>query len=350
MTNEKDTGIPLHEQDQLSRAQRRQVKFSGLVQQGVIAPNITPEGAGGGPQFLNELSSDLSSNPPQVAPAEQPHDVKWEVMNEQTAMLLVALVDDSPYQSRDWYNPEEIDELAHTLAFSGQQEPIIVRRIGVRFELIAGHRRIRAARSLGWTEIKATIVLKTDEQAERATMVHNEGRKNLCDYEKAKLYQRAKARGFAKTQTDLACMFATKQGLVSRRLAMLELPAPIITLLEETNDLFGITTADTINQLLKDYPTEQDLIRDGVARLKEGAVENSIKGWVSQMLSAKAITTRPKHDRPKVITDKGGRQIYTARLVGRVIELKISAPDINPDITMEKLLEWLNHTTSSEEK
>lgn|GEM_PF-3787873 len=333
-----------------SAAQKRQVKFSGLVKTGIIAPLADHETQ----QFTNSLqpSPDYQTTESDRRREQLPeaiHSAHWELVDGMVIEILVELVDDSPYQlgneSSERYNPEEIDELAHTMAAAGQREPIQVRRVGHRFQLIAGHRRLRAAKILGWVNLKAIIVKMSDDEANLATMVHNEGRKGNSDYYKAKMYQRAQQQGFAKTQNDIAALFATTQSNVSRCQKMLKLPAPIIELLEQKSNLFSSTAAEAISQLVDDHPTELDLIKQAVERLKGGAPENSIKGWVSQMLTSQTKGSRPKNTRPKVITDNSGRQLYTARLTGRMIELRLSSPELDGEVTLEKLIQFFKNDT-----
>ncbi|PND62987.1 hypothetical protein, partial [Escherichia coli] len=76
-----------------------------------------------------------------------------------------------------------------------------------------------------------------------ATLIQNEGREDLSDFERAKNFKLALKRGFAKGQVECAEMFSTSQTNVSRCLAMLDLPAPILDMLERQPDLFGHNTA-----------------------------------------------------------------------------------------------------------
>ena len=255
--------------------------------------------------------------------------------------LACDLIDDSPYQSPSrQYDPEKLDELGGSMTAAGQAEPIQVRRKGNRYELIAGHRRIRAARIRGWARIKTIVVLMDDQQAELATLTHNEGRKDLSDFERGKAYQYAIERGHGK-QAQIALLFATSVPNVSRCLALLKLPVPIVALLETQPGLFGIKTAEIINQLLSDYPDEEALVVQAVERLKDGATGSSIKGWFEQMHKQKARSTATPGNRPKVITNKSGRQLFTAKRDGRVITVRISASDVDPEATMSRVIESL---------
>jgi ParB/RepB/Spo0J family partition protein len=94
------------------------------------------------------------------------------------------LTDDAP----------ELDELKRSLAQGGLYQPILVRPVGDRFDLIAGERRFRSARSLGWTTIAATVRPMTDDEADVAMLTENEQRKDLTLAEKAAAWERVMAR------------------------------------------------------------------------------------------------------------------------------------------------------------
>lgn len=228
--------------------------------------------------------------------------------------IQLSLVDDSPYQPRLEYDPEEIDALAKTMAAATQADPIKVRKVGDRYELISGHRRKRAALSLGWTEISAIVENRTDEQAELEAMLLVVGSVTLSDYELAKMYRRAQIRKFWKGQREAAAMFGTSQTLVSQRMDMLNLPAPILEMLEAKPSLFGAECGKTIKNLVKDYPDHIDLIVKGVRRLvEENATQNSLKGWVLQAISQQGRKAAPPADENRTITTADGRAIFTTK-------------------------------------
>lgn len=244
-------------------------------------------------------------------------------------LVALSLIDDSPYQPRTLYDKEELDLLAESLVSAGQKEPVTLRPIGAgRYELIAGHRRTHAARSLGWTDIDAHVVEHTDRDAELATMVSNEARVDLTDYERAKLYQAAMAAGFAKNQTDVGSLFGTTQERVSRRMAMLKLPTYYIAMLEARPDIFGCKCAEQIAQLLNKYPAETALIEAAVERIaQEGADQNSVKQWVQQMITQQENRAQSKG--PAIVTDSAGRAIFTAKRSGREVTIKINDAGID---------------------
>lgn len=312
-------------------AQRRQVKFSGLIKGGVITPH---DPADASQKYVSKVLHDKAEELPPATGQPEP-------TNHQPAKILLTLIDDSPYQPRMQYDPTEIDNLGHSLAAAGLEDPITVRKKeDGRYELIGGHRRVRAARSLGWAEITANFKDCSDRDAELATMVSNEARIDLTDYERGKLYQRAQESGFASTQTEVAHLFGTSQGRVSRCMAMLKLPNNYIAMLEAKPDLFGYNCAESVAQLLKEYPTETKLIEDGVLRIiEEGADQKSVKQWVQQMIKQKHSIDRPKER--AVITDRAGREMFTANFSGREFTVRIKATEVDAKEVEEMVLATL---------
>lgn len=297
---------------------RPPLRVSGLIQTGKVTPKesldpIEPFGGATGRQLEPLISSG-------------------------TKKILLDLIDDSPYQPRIQYDPTELDNLGHTMAAAGQEESITVRgKIGGRYELISGHRRTRAARNLGWTEIEAIIKDMPDREAELSTMVRNEARVDLTDYERGKLYKRSLTSGFAATQAEIANLFGTTQSKVSKCLAMLSLPATYTDILEDRPGVFGATCASVIAQLLKDYPTEAALIEEGMRRIVyDGADQKTLKGWVEQMLKQRSMKKAPAAR--AVITNKAGRQMFTAKVVGRDIVIRVSAHEVDTHDANEKIL------------
>jgi ParB family chromosome partitioning protein len=80
---------------------------------------------------------------------------------------------------------DNIDELASSLKAHGLLQPVLVRRRGSTYELIGGHRRLEAAKLLGWREIPAVVREETDDQAYILTLVENLPREDLSPKEEA---------------------------------------------------------------------------------------------------------------------------------------------------------------------
>ncbi len=99
-------------------------------------------------------------------------------------------IDRNPFQPRKEFNEEAIAELADSLEKHGQLQPIVVRRINERYQLIAGERRLRAAIKAGWPDVPVQIREVDDREMSELAMIENLQRKDLNALEKAASFQR----------------------------------------------------------------------------------------------------------------------------------------------------------------
>ncbi len=102
----------------------------------------------------------------------------------------VTLVDPNPHQPRSAMDPSALKELAASIRSSGILQPVIVRPVGGRFQLVAGHRRTEAARIAGLTKIPALLRHdSTDEQQAEWALIENIQRQDLNPIERARAYR-----------------------------------------------------------------------------------------------------------------------------------------------------------------
>ena len=102
----------------------------------------------------------------------------------------IDLIDPSPYQPRTRFREESLDELARSIRSSGIVQPLVVRRVGVRHQLIAGERRWRAAQKAGLSRVPIVIRNVPDYMALEMTLVENLQREDLNPVEQAHAFQR----------------------------------------------------------------------------------------------------------------------------------------------------------------
>ena len=142
--------------------------------------------------------------------------------------LPISSIDWNPYNSRTVYSAIAIDRLAESLRANGQLTTVKVRPSAEhegRYELIFGHRRVMAARKLGWKTIRAEIVKIAEEEMMSQSLVENFEREDLSDYEKALIFERMN-REFGKTYEQIGRMIGISKQHVSNYLAMLRLFDP----------------------------------------------------------------------------------------------------------------------------
>src|SRR5258707_1209077 len=102
-----------------------------------------------------------------------------EIMSAGPQQIDIDLIDPSPYQPRTRFREEALEELARSIKASGIIQPLVVRPIAGRFQLIAGERRWRAAQRAGLTKVSAIVRQVSDELALEMTLVENIQREDL---------------------------------------------------------------------------------------------------------------------------------------------------------------------------
>jgi ParB family chromosome partitioning protein len=144
----------------------------------------------------------------------------------------IDLVEPSPYQPRTRFREEALDELARSIKASGIIQPIVVRPIGNRFQLIAGERRWRAAQRAGLTKASAIIRQVSDELALEMTLVENIQREDLNPIEAARAFERLMDE-FQLTQESVAERTGKDRATVANAVRLLKLEPTIQDWIEE---------------------------------------------------------------------------------------------------------------------
>lgn len=135
-------------------------------------------------------------------------------------------VEVNPNQPRKDFDSSALSDLAASIKSSGIIQPVIVRRQGAGFQLIAGERRWRAARQAGLERIPAIVREVTDAESLELALVENLLREDLNPIEEAEAYQKLLAQ-FGWTQEELAQRVARDRSSIANCLRLLRLPARI---------------------------------------------------------------------------------------------------------------------------
>ncbi|MDD4028637.1 MAG: ParB/RepB/Spo0J family partition protein [Caldisericia bacterium] len=198
----------------------------------------------------------------------------------------IQLIHKSPYQPRVSIEPESIQELAKSIQENGLIEPLVVRFVDTYYELIAGHRRLEALRSLQYTKAPVYILEISDRQAAQLTIVENIQREDLNPLDLANSLQ-VLIQTFSMTHEECASSIGKSRVYVTNSLRLLQLDE------------------NTKNALQKGY------IQEGHARLllsvKEPDERERILAYlITQKLSVKElsgyIAKTCGKKKPKVVT------------------------------------------------
>ena len=142
--------------------------------------------------------------------------------NKQVQDIELSKIKPNSYQPRHEFSEESIRELATTLDKDGLLQPIIVREKGDEYEIVAGERRLRAAKHLAWEKIPAIVNNMDDSQAASLALIENLQREDLNPIDEAQAYNNLMKLNNL-TQTTLAQNIGKSQSYVANKLRLLKL-------------------------------------------------------------------------------------------------------------------------------
>ncbi|HET7746827.1 MAG TPA: ParB/RepB/Spo0J family partition protein [Vicinamibacteria bacterium] len=154
---------------------------------------------------------------------------------EATTEAAVSLLEPNPQQPRAAMSAARLDELAASIRESGMVQPIVVRRKGERYQIIAGERRWRAAQRAGLATVPVVVRDVPDDKLLELALVENIQRQELTPIEEAHAYQKLHELGL--TQEDVARRVGKDRSTVANLLRLLRLP-------REVREMVGEGTLD----------------------------------------------------------------------------------------------------------
>ena len=168
-----------------------------------------------------------------VSSTKTSSDSNDEQQTDTIHYLDINLVDANPYQPREDFDSEKINELAQSLNEHGLLQPTVVReKSDGRYELVSGERRLRAALQVGWQQIPAMIIQVDDTDSAILSLVENVQRKDLNAIEKAKSFKRLMKAGGC-TQEELAKSLSLDRSTVANLIRLLDLPQDLQAAIRE---------------------------------------------------------------------------------------------------------------------
>ena len=156
----------------------------------------------------------------------QAKEVSSPVEGQLISSLDISLIKNNPLQPRQNYDKEKLEELKASIKEKGVLQPILVRGAGQSYEVIAGERRLRAARALGLKQVPVVIKNVTDREALVLALVENIQREELNAIEEAEGFKRL-IEEFKFTQEAVAEAVGKERSTITNLLRLLKLPKEI---------------------------------------------------------------------------------------------------------------------------
>jgi ParB family transcriptional regulator, chromosome partitioning protein len=199
-----------------------------------------------------------------------PSPLEKESKQPSIAYLNIANIEPNPKQPRQHFDQAELDELANSISALGVIQPVLVRRIGtsLRYQIIAGERRWRAAQLAKLSEIPVVIRDLNDRETLEVALVENLQRANLNPIEEARAYQQL-VDEFSLTQQEVAERVGKDRASVANSMRLLKLAAEVLAICERgelsmghARTLLSIKDAAAQLRLAKKAINEQLSVRE----------------------------------------------------------------------------------------
>lgn len=246
--------------------------ISGAAKRGVVAPAAAAPGAG--------------------EESEAPATATETTAGDRVVQVPLADVVSSPMQPRKTFRDEQLSELMESIREHGVIQPLVVRRVNGKLELIAGERRFRACQRLGLAEVPVIERAASDRDVLEMALIENLQREDLNPVEEAEAYARL-AKEFGLRQEDIAQRVGKNRATVANSMRLLDLAPEVKLLLAQgristghAKAILGLRDVE-VQKLVADMVVRQGL----TVRQTEQLVQKEQQGAKSTGKGAKKATT-----------------------------------------------------------
>lgn len=178
------------------------------------------------------------------------------------------------FQPREVFNGEALKELSDSIKAHGVIQPIIVRKIGDKYEIIAGERRYKASAMAGLTKIPAIIRNLDDKETSKVALLENLQRKDLTPIEEARTYQKILELD-SMTQEELGRTMGKSQASIANKMRLLSLPDEVQEALlkdqiseRHARSLLNLSSAEEQIAMLHEIIEKRMTVRELDTRIK----------------------------------------------------------------------------------
>lgn len=252
----------------------------------------------------------------------------------------------SPNQPRKIFNEDELQELANSIDEVGLLQPITVRKLdNLKYELIAGERRLRAHQLLNKSVIEVIIIDANDEEASLLTLAENLKRQDLTDYEifigLSSLDEKLK-----KNKQRLAKSLGLNREDMYKYLAFEKLPKQILSDLNNEPNLLGRTAATAFKKFLSDHLEQftqaENALLSAWQSVKNKSVEQTKAALYAEKLLSQSAPDTPKTSLVRKI-EHAGKVAGNIKITDKQLKVSLNISEVDEDslVQLENLLKDL---------
>ena len=248
---------------------------------------------------------------------DRPNDKQQKIRQSNT--ISISDLSRNPYQPRQIFSEEKLDELANSIKKNGIIQPIAVRPSKAedgKYQIVAGERRWIAAQRAGLHEIPVTILDLSDVESLEVAIVENIQRDDLNPIEEARGYKRLNEE-FKYDHESISKLMSKSRSHISNTMRLLTLPSDVVAMLEEgtltsgqARPLIGISNASSIAEeiVLKNYSARkvEYLTRNKKGNHNEKKVDANIlkaQEKIEKILGLKVNISNRKNNSGKIIIE-----------------------------------------------
>ena len=232
-------------------------------------------------------------------------------------------IEANPYQPRREFDEVEIDQLSDSLQQHGLLQPILVRRVDERYQLVAGERRLRAAIKAGWPDVPVQVIEADDRKTAEIAIVENLQRKDLNALEKAASFQRY-LETYGCTQDELAGRLQLDRSTIANLIRLLELPEAVQQSLRS-----GEITPGHARALLPLGDEHEQIafcgriVAEGLSvRAIEGLVQDSLRASDTESPGAASVDGQPTKSKRRRQPNLTGLEQALRTALGAKVEIR----------------------------
>jgi ParB family chromosome partitioning protein len=280
------------------------------------------------------LSALLGPRPPAAEPAAP---AELQPPAEELLQVPVDQIDPNPLQARTIFQTDRLQELSQSIKVNGVIQPLVVRRRGGRYQLVAGERRWRAAKMSGLTRVPVVVQELSDEQLLEVTLIENIQREDLTAIEVARAFDRL-VKELNLSHEEIASRTGKDRTTITNTLRLLRLPGDIQQLLTEhrlsmghARAILGLPTVELQRQVAEKASSQGLSVRQ-VERLIQRMTESREPKSAEEVLADPNVKSaiqemeRVLGTRVRIVPKSDGRgrieiEYYSAEDLNRVYDL-----------------------------